>query len=139
MVPGDARGKESRARGGWLGLVGIGIAIVSLFMPSRRITPAEAKIDEDRKFRRMVFHGWLVVCGIAVAFVLYGFLAFFVVGDKGPPDWDYGSIEDVPGQSVHSTYPYRGRVPKPEPQHVDQRPSAAKTAISERQGSALPE
>jgi len=68
---------------------------------------------------------WLIVCAIAVAFVLYGFFAFFVIGDKGPPDWDTGSVEDVPGASVNSTYPYRDPTVEPDPKHVAERPSKA--------------
>ena len=76
-------------------------------------TGAEAETDEERKFRRMVFHGWIIVFAIAALFVAYGFLAFFIIGDKGPPDWDYGSIRDVPAQSVYSTYPYSEHAGRP--------------------------
>jgi hypothetical protein len=78
--------------------------------------------DEDNS-PRTALRGWLIVCAISVAFVLYGFFAFFVIGDKGPPDWDYGSIPDVPAQSTYSTYPFRGDSVQPEPQHVDKRPA----------------
>ncbi len=87
--------------------------------------------ESPEHFRRMVFHGWLIVCGIAVAFVLYGLFAFFVIGDKQPADWDFGGIEDIPGESVYSTFPYRGRTEEPEPQHVDGKPSKAETAIAD--------
>ncbi len=98
----------------------------------------ENKFEEDRKFRRIVLRGWIVVCSIAVLFVLYGFFAFFVIGDKGPPDWDYGSVKDVPAESIYSTYPYRGRVPEPEPQHVSSRPADARKYISGTQGAPVP-
>lgn len=75
---------------------------------------------EDNKFSRLVIQGWIIVCGIAVLFVLYGLLTFFVVGDKGPRDWDYGSIEDTPGESVYSTYPGRDFIPPPDPQHINE-------------------
>ena len=80
-------------------------------------------VSEERESRRMVLHGWLIVCGMTVLFVLYGLFAFFMVGDKGPPDWDYGSVEDIPAESVYSTHPYGAEAP--EPQHVNQRPSSA--------------
>ena len=79
----------------------------------------------------LVLRGWLVVCGIALLFVAYGFLLYSVIGDKGPPDWDFGSVEDVPGASVYSTYPYGGPVSAPEPQHVSGRPSKAEIDLSE--------
>ncbi len=84
----------------------------------------------------MALHGYIIVCAIAVLFVLYGFLAFFVIGDKGPPDWDYGSVEDVPGQSVYSTHPYG--VEAPEPQHVDQKPSSAPMGVSKEKDRPAP-
>jgi len=99
----------------------------------------EAGIEADRTFSRMVFRGWLIVCAIAALFTLYGFLAFFVIGDKGPPDWDYGALPDVPAQSAYSTYPYRGGVLQPEPQHINQKPPEAKTGIPAGQVPSAPE
>jgi hypothetical protein len=69
---------------------------------------------------------WAIVSGIAVGFLAWGLLIHFVVGDKGPPGWDFSVIPDIPGESVYSTYsPIRphGLVPGPEsnpvaPQHV---------------------
>jgi hypothetical protein len=88
----------------------------------------------------MVFHGWLIVCAIAVLFTLYGFLAYFVIGDKGPPDWDYGSLPDVPAQSEYSTYPYRGHAAvQPEPQHVDRKPKEAETGLPAGYIPSVPE
>jgi hypothetical protein len=81
----------------------------------------------------MVLHGWIVVCAISALFVAYGFLAFFIIGDKGPPDWDYGSVKDVPAQSLYSTYPYREHAGAPEPQHVNQKPADATIGIGEVQ------
>ncbi len=72
--------------------------------------------------------GWAIVCGLALAFLLYGLFIFAVVGDKGPPDWDFNVIEDIPGKSVYSTYPQPGETPmQPEPQHVAGKPSRAPT------------
>ena len=69
--------------------------------------------------------GWIIVCIIAVAFVLYGFFAFLFIGDKGPPDWDAGAVKDVPGSSDYSTAPLDEGGPSPEPQHVAGMPSEA--------------
>ena len=46
---------------------------------------------------------WAILAGIAVGFLLWGLFLFFTLGDKGPPDWQYSVIPDVPGQSVYST------------------------------------
>jgi hypothetical protein len=49
--------------------------------------------------------GWIYLWLFALSFLLYGLFMFVVVGDKGPPDWDFGAAEDTPGKSVYSTYP----------------------------------
>lgn len=69
------------------------------------------------------FKAWFIVCTLAILLLIYGVFMYFVVGDKGPPPWDFGTVEDVPGQSVYSTQPtVGGTAPAPEPQHVSQKP-----------------
>jgi len=76
--------------------------------------------------RRVSVRGWLIVCGLAILFLIYGLFIFLLVGDKGPPDWDFGAVEDIPGQSVHSTHPVTpGKMPDPATQHVSERPPLA--------------
>ncbi len=87
--------------------------------------------SSEEHYHELVFWGWFIVCGIAVAFVLYGLFAFFVIGDRQPADWDFGQIEDTPAESVYSTYPYRGRTEEPELQHVDGRPPKVSATISD--------
>ena len=74
---------------------------------------------------------WAILTGIAVGFLLWGLFLFFALGDKGPPDWQYSVIPDIPGQSVYSTNTGeapRGVSPSPnqgdmvEEQHVMGRP-----------------
>ena len=70
--------------------------------------------------------GWLIVGTLALLFLFYGFFMYFAVGDKGPPPWDFGVVEDIPGQSSYSTHPPRqGKGAEPEPQHVSKKPSKA--------------
>ena len=99
----------------------------------------ETAVTEDRALRRTALRGWLIVCAMAILFTLYGFLAFFVIGDKGSPDWDYGSIPDVPAQSEYSTYPYRAGAPIPEPQHVNKMPPEAEAGIPAREIPSVPQ
>ncbi len=74
--------------------------------------------------------GWVYVCGLALFFLLYGLFMFYTVGDKGPPEWDFGIVEDIPGASVYSTNePLTGGTVAPAPQHVSQRPAQAEIAI----------
>lgn len=69
---------------------------------------------------------WGILGGMAVAFLAWGFLLFFTIGDKGPLDWDFSVIPDIPGESAYSSYnPQlpRGLAPSilpatPVPQHV---------------------
>jgi hypothetical protein len=79
--------------------------------------------------RRTALRGWLIVCAIAIAFVLYGFFAFHFIGDKGPPDWDAGAVQDVPGASLHSSAPFDEGSARPEPQHVSGRPSESEQMV----------
>jgi|MudIll2142460700_1097286.scaffolds.fasta_scaffold359614_2 hypothetical protein len=46
---------------------------------------------------------WLVPIAIAVLFLVWGLLIFFMVGHKGQPPWDFGVVDDIPGQSPYST------------------------------------
>jgi nicotinamide riboside transporter PnuC len=56
--------------------------------------------EQEKRTNRV---GWIVVIAMAVVFVLWGFFIFFAVGDKGPPSWDFGVINDIPGESPYST------------------------------------
>lgn len=50
----------------------------------------------------------------AVLIVLFqGGLSYWLVGDRGQPDWDYRPVKDVPGESPYAIY-----APLPYPQHV---------------------
>ena len=70
--------------------------------------------------------GWMLVLGLAVAFLIYGLFMYVVVGDKGPPGWDFNVVEDTPGKSVYSTSPQPdGNTGAPEPQHVSGKPARA--------------
>ncbi len=69
---------------------------------------------------------WSIVGAIAAGFLAWGMLIYFVIGDKGPPKWDFSVIPDIPGESAYSSYspttPH-GLAPGPEttpvePQHV---------------------
>ena len=115
-------------------LYGFGIFLFALLFGKKRKFGPTSGIGEsaagERKFRRLVFQGWLIVCGMALAFVAYGIFAFFVVGDKGPSDWDFGGVQDIPGASEYSTYPYRLAPAEVEPQHVYQKPADANIDIS---------
>ena len=53
---------------------------------------------------------------IALLLLIIGFqgaLSYFVVGDRGQPDWDLRPVKDVPGESPYAMYEYF-----PFPQHV---------------------
>lgn len=55
---------------------------------------------------------WVII--LLVLFILFkGALSFFVVGDRGQPNWDYRPVRDVPGESPYAIYE-----PLPYPQHV---------------------
>lgn len=56
---------------------------------------------------------WLLIAVMLGIILLKGLFSFFVVADKGPPDWDYRPVKDVPAQSEYASYPLL-----PYPQHV---------------------
>ncbi len=56
-----------------------------------------------RQEERTTLKDWFVPLAIAVLFFLWGILIFFMVGDKGPPTWNFGVVQDIPGQSPYST------------------------------------
>ncbi len=140
------RKREGKANGRFLKVLEFAAAIVGAFALLRtagREKPegrdVQQEVAGERHFKRQVLQGWVIVCAISVAFVLYGLFALFVVGDKGPPDWDFGAVEDVPGQSPYSTYPYEGGMPDPEPQHVYEKPASAAKGIPAGQRPSIPQ
>jgi hypothetical protein len=52
---------------------------------------------------RLNFRGFILGVTIAFVFLCWGLIIFFMVGDKGPPAWDFSVVEDIPGQSPYST------------------------------------
>jgi hypothetical protein len=75
--------------------------------------------EETRESAR----SWAIVAGIAMTFLAWGLFIFFLIGEKGPPDWQYSVIPDVPGESVYSTHDPgapTGLVPRPKPGYVDE-------------------
>ena len=51
---------------------------------------------------------WLIVIGIAALFFIWGLFIYSSVGDKEPPDWDFGAVQDIPGESPYSTSSPKG-------------------------------
>jgi len=79
--------------------------------------------DENQKIGNGPFKTLILVSVLAVSFLVWGFLLFYTVGDKGPPPWDFGVVRDIPGESAYSTQrPLPGKMSFPEPQHVSQKP-----------------
>jgi hypothetical protein len=70
----------------------------------------------------------IIVVAIAISFLVWGLFIFFSVGDKGSPPWDFGIVQDIPGESAFSTHP--PNAPEPEPQHVSQKPAQVETKMS---------
>lgn len=68
------------------------------------MSQGHAAAHDDRKAR---FKAWLVVLMIVLYILLYGFIVFFAVGDRGSSDWNFGAVRDVPGQSPYSTAKYK--------------------------------
>ena len=56
---------------------------------------------------------WFVIFLLLLIVAFKGGLAYFIVGDRGMPDWDYRPVKDVPGESPYAVYEVF-----PFPQHV---------------------
>jgi hypothetical protein len=73
-----------------------------------------------------------IVTAMAIFFFCWGLTIFYTVGEKGPPSWDFGTVQDIPGQSPYSTHSIKevaDLTPLPvetrvvvDPQHVDEPP-----------------
>ena len=70
----------------------------------------------------------VIVLAIAISFLVWGLFIFFSVGDKGSPPWDFGIVQDIPGESAYSTHP--PKAPEPESQHVSQKPAQVEIEVS---------
>jgi hypothetical protein len=60
----------------------------------RAPVPPENEGSIARSFR--------IVLAVALAFLCWGLIICYTVGVSWPPPWRYGTIPDVPGQSVYS-------------------------------------
>ena len=56
---------------------------------------------------------WVVLGLLLILILAKGYYAFFLVGDRGQPGWDYRPVMDVPGQSPRAVYELL-----PFPQHI---------------------
>jgi flagellar basal body-associated protein FliL len=56
---------------------------------------------------------WLLILFLVVLILIKGAFAFFWVGNRGQPTWDYRPVPDVPGESPYAIYHLL-----PNPQHV---------------------
>lgn len=56
-----------------------------------------------RKFDKEAFMSYFVILGLGIGFVLWALLLYWTVGDKWPPQWHFGTVESIPGESRYST------------------------------------
>ncbi len=56
---------------------------------------------------------WLGIFFCVLIILAQGAFAFYIVGDRGQPGWDYRPVADVPGQSPFAVYELL-----PHPQHI---------------------
>ncbi len=92
-----------------------------------------ADAQERAHERKEMVFSWAVVAALSLGVLLWGLVIFWVVGDRKAPAWDFGAVQDVPGESPYSTWTpsskeFPGTVPHPvvagpnvEEQHVDGR------------------
>lgn len=97
---------------------------------------SQAKIPPENEGSAAM--SWVIVLAIAIAFLLWGLFIFFVVGVSWPPPWRYGTIADVPGQSVYSVRgaeKQAGTAPLEEGEKIRQQHIMGKRGETEKPGS----
>ena len=67
---------------------------------NNRNNPRYANVS--RKDEPSAVRDWIIVLVISGCFFFWGLLIYYAVGDSWPPPWRYGTVPDVPGQSVYS-------------------------------------
>ena len=67
--------------------------------------------SQEEKKRRLP--AWFIITSLLMLILAKGLFAFFVVGDRGQPTWDYRPVNDLPASSPYAFYE-----PLPYPQHV---------------------
>jgi hypothetical protein len=60
------------------------------------------RIKDPQTHKDSSARSWIIVLAVSLFFFLWGLFIFFAVGDGWPPPWRYGTVPDVPGQSVYS-------------------------------------
>ncbi len=60
-----------------------------------------------------VLRSWVNIFLMLLMILGVGVFAFALIGDLGQPDWNYGTIPDVPAESPYAIYE-----PLDHPQHV---------------------
>jgi hypothetical protein len=59
-------------------------------------------LNDSREEHGSALRSWIIVIAISFFFLLWGLVIYFSVGVSWPPPWRYGTVPDVPGQSVYS-------------------------------------
>jgi hypothetical protein len=96
---------------------------------------------DHRESSKETLRSLSIALAMAVFFFAWGLMIFLTVGEKGPPSWDFGIIQDIPGESPYSTHKIKevaDLTPLPVPskisvdkQHVDEPPRETR-AIEEK-------
>ncbi|MFO0753888.1 MAG: hypothetical protein U0411_11270 [Thermodesulfovibrionales bacterium] len=93
------------------------------------------------------FWGWLVLIALTAALLGFGVWAHHIIPDR-PRQWNYGSLPDIPAESVYSTLmpqKEKGRMqviaplPEARPLAAHQPPPGGMKEAGERQGKSAEE
>jgi len=68
---------------------------------------------EPSQHHSSTFKTWIIILLLVLIVLVQGGLSYFIIGDRGQPDWEYRPVKDVPGESPYAIY-----APLPFPQHV---------------------
>jgi nitrate reductase NapE component len=70
-------------------------------------------MEKNKTSKESVLATWIFIIILAVYFLIYSLSAFVLIGDQGPPVWNFDIVKDVPGESPEAIYKKL-----PHPQHV---------------------
>lgn len=59
---------------------------------------------EELEHKMSVVRSWINISLMILFIFGMGLFSFFIVGDRGQPGWQYGTVRDVPGQSPDAVY-----------------------------------
>ncbi len=56
-----------------------------------------------KNFDKQLFMSYFVIFGSSIGLFLWFLLLYWTIGTKWPPEWRFGTVESIPGETRYST------------------------------------